>query len=131
MQARFFPERSIRNELFLTKVTENGARLWIRKIQPTEWQGAEPSWARFHQTPDERIWILAYVGGSAAANWLLELDTEGELTGIQKVPFDRPFHQFLTTSLRNGHAPSPFLDILGMQSTPMTLHYGRIENRSE
>jgi len=127
MRNAFFPDKSTGNELWLTKVTSNGTLLWSKRIQAEAWNGGIPGWSRFHQTPDGKLWILSYVGGHQAANWITEIDEAGTVLSTEKVSFKEPFGSFLTTSHRNGHAPSFTLDLVGQQSKPVTLSHGRIE----
>lgn len=127
MRDKFFPTHSTRNELWLTKVSKLGERRFSHRIQPKEWAGGTPGWSRFHQTPDGKLWIISFVGGSKPGNWVTELSDEGKVAFTESIPFKDPFRSFLTTSYRNGHAPSNRLDIIGMQSKPMTLFHGRID----
>ncbi|UCH34699.1 MAG: hypothetical protein JSV65_19635 [Armatimonadota bacterium] len=95
-----------------------------------------PGVARFHATPDGRLFVFYYCGGSDAQgnplseNRLMEIlpgETHGEPV---KVRLECPLTGFFTATERGGSAPSDTLDVLGeCPAKARTLRYARIRIR--
>lgn len=90
--------------------------------------------ARFHVTPDARLFVFCYVGGTDEAgrplseNRLFELGPEGQPTPMVKVPLKHPLSSFFTATVRAGSAPSRTLDLLGIRAgTENTISYARVK----
>ncbi len=92
-----------------------------------------PGMARFHLTPDGRVFVIFYVHGRDAEgkpvseNRLLELNPAGEFSEPVVVPFQASFEWFFTSTPRGGSLPDWRLDLLG--SSPLhthTIRYARL-----
>ena len=78
--------------------------------------------ARFHVTPDQRLWVICYVSGTDAAgksvseNRLFEMLADGTAGEPVSVPLKQPFTSFFTATIRGGSSPSDTLDLLGVRA---------------
>jgi hypothetical protein len=89
--------------------------------------------ARFHATPDGRLFALVYVVGTApggeaiSENRLLALSPEGVVESSVRLALQRPFTSFFTATPRAGSAPVPVIDLLGHRTgSDRTLSYARL-----
>ena len=89
--------------------------------------------ARFHVTPDQRLWVICYVSGTGAGgksvseNRLFEMLPDGTAGEPVSVPLKQPFTSFFTTTIRGGSPPSDTLDLLGVRAgSGNAISYGRI-----
>lgn len=89
----------------------------------------EPGYGRFHATPDGRLYVFAYFGGSVSENRLLELDSRGGVRSSVRVPLEHPFTSFMTATERGGSAPSHLLDVMGHAAGRPGISYARIRLR--
>lgn len=93
-----------------------------------EWKEGEASGeragnGRFQVTPDGRLFVFYYVGGSVSENRLVEVLPDGFSAPV-KVPLQKPLSSFYTATPRAGCAPSHTLDLLG--DIGGTLRYARV-----
>lgn len=93
-----------------------------------------PGQARFHVTPENRLFVFFYVSGSDASarsiseNRLLEIHSDGTVSPAVRVPLKKPFTQFFTTTVRAGSPTSDTLEVLGtQQGAGTTISYARIK----
>jgi len=96
-----------------------------------------PNGARFHVTPDERLFVVYCVTGTDAEgkpvqdNRLMEVFPDGEIGQPVAVPMKHPmggFLGFFTATIRGGSAPSNTLDLLGHRlDSPSKISYARIK----
>jgi hypothetical protein len=98
--------------------------------------GEVPGTARFHAFPDGRLWVVCYVSGVAAdgrrvsENRVLELGGEGEVLGVERVSFERPFGSFFTATPRAGSEVGDRVDIMGQRvGEQNVIAYARITRR--
>ena len=116
-----------RKEVLLAWVNESLA-------QAEEGGPAEvPSAARFHTTPDNRLFVVYYVNGrssskqAASENRLLEIFPDGAVGWPVPVPLRHPLSSYFTATVRAGPSPSFNLDLPGHRAgQPLTLSYARI-----
>lgn len=98
--------------------------------------GLVPGGARFHVTPDQRLWVICYVSGtdaegqSVAENRLFELPAEGAAVAPIRIPLTHPFTSFFTATIRGGSPPADVLDLLGVRARGgNAISYARIRLR--
>ncbi len=84
-------------------------------------------------TPDERLFVFYYVGGTDAAgkglseNRLMELRSDGAASESARVPLKMPFTSFFTATVRAGSPPSNTLELLGQRAgRPLAIGYAQI-----
>ncbi len=91
-----------------------------------------PGPARFQVTPDNRILVIYYLGGTNASgqnvaeNRVMELFHGGSQDIPVTIPLKQPFTNFFTATVRAGSKPSQILDMLGTTSEANTIRYARI-----
>jgi len=92
-----------------------------------------PGRGRFHITPDHRLFVLFYVSGSDAAgksiseNRLLEILPDSSTNAAVRVPFRKPFTEFLTATIRAGSPPAYTVELLGSQpGSGPTISFARL-----
>ncbi|NOZ22909.1 MAG: hypothetical protein GXP25_17670 [Planctomycetes bacterium] len=90
--------------------------------------------ARFHVTPDHRLFLLYYVfgkdekGKAVSENRLMEIFRNGETGQAVRVPMKHPMSQFFTATPRGGSAPSMMIDLLGVRAgAKNTISYARVK----
>ena len=88
---------------------------------------------RFQATPDGRLFVVLYVGGTDKAgkrvdeNRLILLDAEHSPSETAAIPFKKPLTSFFTATPRAGSPPSDVLEMLGSPSgTPGIIGYRRV-----
>jgi hypothetical protein len=132
LRDKFFPGVPVQQSLRYA-VVHNG-RVINRRILMTGGEKASsesPGFARFHVTPDGRLFVVSYVGGSDAAgkgiseNRLTEITADGKIGATVKVPMKQPFSYFMTATPRGGALPSEYLDLYC--DTGGTLRYARVK----
>jgi len=91
-----------------------------------------PGWGRFQATPDGRLFVFYYAGGSdnsgkaVSENRLVEINPDGTAGQPARVNLRRPMKTFFTASERGGSAPSATLDLLGEAEGISGISYARI-----
>jgi len=95
--------------------------------------GEIPGVARFQATPEGRLFVFYYCGGTDASgkgvseNRVIEILPGGRHSPPVKVPLEYPFTSFFTATERGGSPPSRTLDVLGeCPAKPQTIRYARI-----
>jgi len=91
-------------------------------------------WGRFHITRKGKLLVFASLHGkdennnTVAENYLISLDSTGNIVDKKIVNFEKPFTLFHTASIRNGSFPSDIIHIYGHITNPDNeMWYGRIE----
>ncbi|MEK7707238.1 MAG: hypothetical protein AAB380_04510, partial [Verrucomicrobiota bacterium] len=91
------------------------------------------SGARFQITPEHRLFVIYYAGGtdsggkSVAENRVRELLADGHLTPSVRLPLEKAFSQYFTATIRGGSAPSRTLEMLGpRKGSGNTISYARV-----
>ena len=70
--------------------------------------GVVGSAARFHMTPDHRLFVVCYASGSEAGgrsvaeNRILEILPDGSSGAPVRLPLAKPFTSYFTTTIRDG-----------------------------
>src|SRR5207249_11755312 len=90
--------------------------------------------ARFHVTPDSRLFVIFYVHGTDASgkrvseNRLMEIFPGGQTGPPTVVPFKKPFTSYFTATVRGGSPASRTLELLGQrEGSPMAMAYARVK----
>lgn len=129
LRAKFFPNEKQSHSLRYARLREGRvvtSRVWMESSeeQPGPMVGA----ARFHATPDGRLWLVSAVSeGGRLRNEVAEVLPEGRLGPAVMLGFEKPFGSYFTATPRAGSAPSDFLDLLGVRSgTGNAIGYARV-----
>jgi len=85
--------------------------------------GEQAGWARFHATPDGRLWVFAAIAGE---NRLVEVRPDGTAGAWVTVPMKHPMGQFMTATERLGSPASAVLDLYGGAQGVPGLSYARV-----
>jgi hypothetical protein len=138
MRDKFFPGVPLTTSLEYA-VVSNG-KVVLRSTLAKGGEGASPDvpgYARFHATPEGRLFVFAYFGGQDSAghpvneNRLLEVLSGGRVGATMKVGLKHPFTSFMTATERGGSPPSNFLDVLGTAAGQPGISYARIRLTKE
>lgn len=93
-----------------------------------------PQTARFHATPEGRLFVVCYVQGikstgeEIAENQIFELYQDGTTSNPIRIPFKKPFINFQTANERAGCSPSDYIDMIGVQrGLTNTISYGCVK----
>ncbi|HOJ30859.1 MAG TPA: hypothetical protein PLP13_02365, partial [bacterium] len=91
-------------------------------------------WGRFHITRKGKLLVFTSIYGkdegdnTVAENYLISLDSTGNINDRKVVDFKKPFTTFHTASIRNGYLPLNSIHIYGHISKPDNeMWYGRID----
>ncbi len=137
LREKFFPAAKQRHELNYARVRD-GKVISRRTLLAAEEGGARevPGLARFHISPDGRLFVFHYLSGTraegrpVAENRLVELRADGTPGEAWRVPLKQPFTSFFTATPRAGSAPSHYLDLLGHRAgAGQTISYARVAIR--
>lgn len=131
LRAKFFPEAKQSHTLNYAVVWRGSVTLRRTLVEAREGEnGVIPGAARFHITPDRRLWVVHHVSGGAkgaSENRVLEIKAGGVPGPAQTLPLRKPFVSFFTATPRAGSAPSRFLDLLGQRAgEPQVIAYARL-----
>jgi hypothetical protein len=137
LRPKFFPDEKQSYELCWGIVSGGRLERRIPLLRSEEGDSSamalRPGMARFHLTPDGRVFVIFYVHGRDAEgkpvseNRLLELNPAGEFSEPVVVPFQASFEWFFTSTPRGGSLPDWRLDLLG--SSPLhtnAIRYARL-----
>jgi len=123
IREKFFPQ------MRLTKSLEHAV---IRKGQVVSRQtllssgegitGDAPTYARFHATPDGRLFVI-YTCDPSAMKLMPLLPQRAQPVTL---PVSDPLRTFFTATERGGSKPSNVLDLLGVGRDAATLRYVRV-----
>jgi hypothetical protein len=131
LREKFFPGEKQRHSLEYA-ILRNGKIIRRRAlVEGGEGLGGErPGDGRFHVTPDGRLFVFYYVGGSApggkpiAENRLVEIHPDDTCGQAVAVKLEKPLSAFFTATVRAGCQPSSILDLYG--AVDRTMRYVRI-----
>jgi hypothetical protein len=123
LRAEFFPDARQSHALDYATLRE-GEIVRRHALVLAEEDGADliASAGRFHLTPDGRLCVIYYLGGtdeqgqSVAENRLVEIGKDGTVSDPVRIGLKRPFTSFFTATVRGGSAPRELVDLLGVQS---------------
>ncbi len=123
LRAAFFPDVEIEHVLYYATLRDGHVVDKIALCRAREGEDAVPQMARFHQTPQGRLLVLAPLGQQMC---LAELS--GQEPVWHAVSLSAPFvGTFLTATGRAGSAPSEYIDIVGtLSGQGQTLNYARV-----
>lgn len=121
LREKFFPkerqEWSIRCAILREgKIREKATILSSKEGDPDV---LAPGTARFHATPDGRLFVVCYVSGQRAdgsrisENRITEINKDGRAEATAVIALKKPFTGFQTANERAGCEPSFLLDMLG------------------
>ena len=91
-----------------------------------------PGYARFHATPDGRLFVFYYCSGvnaqgaGVSENRIMEVFPDGTHGEPVRVPLEHPFTSFMTATERGGSPPSNDLEVLGETVGLAGICYARI-----
>jgi len=134
LREKFFPEARQTNSLNYA-VLRNGKVLFRRAVLETteDKPGIAGSAGRFCVTPDNRLFVAYLASGTQAdgravfENRLVEMQHDGTLGPSLRIPLQKPFTSYFTTTVRAGSPPSRTLEMLGMRNgAPNTISYAKI-----
>ena len=111
LRDEFFPGKSILNSLKLA-VVKNG-KIVERRDLLVGTEARDPQHARFHETPDGKVYAVIYTAGTARANWLMQVHPRLENPPLVPIPFRSAFSRFCLASVRAGNEPSYTVDLFG------------------
>ncbi len=134
LREKFFPDERQSHALNYALVREGKVVSRRALVLAEEGKSNEiVSAARFHVTPDDRLFVFCYVSGTDAAgkqvseNRLIQIQRDGTASAARSVPFKQPFTSFFTATVRAGSAPSMTLDLLGTRvGAANTISYARV-----
>ena len=134
LRKRFFPDAKQSHALNHAvvrggKVIRRGTILATTEEKP----GLAGSAGRFHGTPDNRLFVVHLAAGTdrdgrrVFENRLVEILPGGTVGAPVRIPLQKPFTSYFTTTVRAGSPPSWTLEMLGTrEGTPNTLSYARV-----
>ncbi len=137
LRKEFFPDEK-QSHLLQYAVLRAGKVLSRRTLLAATEGGPNevPGAARFQVTPDGRLFVFYYVGGSDSSgkgvseNRLMELRPDGAVSPAIRVPLAHPMNAYFTATTRGGSAPSTILDVFGARAgAGNTMSYARIKLR--
>jgi hypothetical protein len=88
-------------------------------------------WARFHATPDGRLFVIAHVHDESPdhrifENWIAPVMPDGQLGKHTVIPLKSPYSRFFTATERGGSPASYTLDLYGAGGDRKVLRYARV-----
>lgn len=134
LHKEFFPKAKQSHALNYAVLKEGKVLLRKTLLQSTEDNpGLIVSLARFHLTPDDRLFAVMYMSGtegrqSVAENRIAAINPNGTLGAMHRLPLKHPISNFFTATPRAGSARSELVDLLGPRSGKVnTLSYVRVK----
>ena len=134
LRATFFPDARQSHALHHA-VLRDGRVIRRQTLQESteDKPGIIASAGRFQSTPDHRLFVIFYAGGTGtdgrpvAENCVLELLSDGTATTPVRVPLIHPLTAYFTATPRAGSPPSRTLEMLGTAGdSPSTLRFARV-----
>ena len=91
-------------------------------------KGLEPSFGRFHITPDGKLWVVAAGTrtGSDFGNYVGRVPPGSAKPKFIRIALKHPFRSFFTNTPRGGSRPSNIIDLFGIADDGPNLRYARI-----
>jgi hypothetical protein len=134
LRERFFPDEKQSYSLNYAVIQDGEVILRRTLLAAEEGKANErPGRARFHVTPNNRLFVFYYVSGSntsgqpVSENRLQEILPGGSVSESVRVPLKEPFVDFMTATVRAGSPPSKTLDVLGVRrGSGTTISFARI-----
>lgn len=135
LRDRFFPDSTQYNALNYTVIHQGKIIKTVPLVSYSEGDSDDlaPGEARFHVTPDGRMFVFYYIRGKSASgekvseNRIMEITQEGLPGQFRKIPFKKPFTNFQTATERAGCMPSEWIDVIGVrEGQTNSISYGQI-----
>jgi len=133
MRDRFFPGQPIVDSLEYCVVDKGEAVKRSTLARSVEGEpGDRPTWARFHATPEGRLYVIAHFrretpeGEPASENRICAVSAQGEPGQQARVPLREAFTRFFTATERGGSDPSRVVDVYGCGEDRESLRYARL-----
>jgi hypothetical protein len=134
LRAKFFPDAK-QSDALNHAILRDG-KIVQRQALVESSEGAPgliASAARFHVTPDQRLFVVFRVGGTAATganvseNRLVELLPDGAMSAMVRIAFQKTFTSYFTATVRAGSMPSYAIELLGQrEGSPNTISYAKV-----
>lgn len=123
LRDRFFPHIKLETSLHFVELCEGKIQRRVMLARGGEGlDDPQPSYGRFHSTPDGRLYAI---GSEPGRNWIQEIAPAlGERIAI---PLKNPFGTFFTATERGGSSPSYQLDMFGNAGKTNTVSYACIQ----
>lgn len=124
MRDKYFPDKTLHSSLKLAIVKDG-----VITERHTLVQGSDTTsggHARFHETPDGRLYAVAWIGSADAGNYLMPIYPRPEPDAKVKIPLTTPFGSFFLAGVRGGTAPSNTIDIFGHAKSGEVLSYAQV-----
>ncbi len=134
LREKFFPEARQSHALNYAVVEQGKVTHRLALVRSEEGQpGVSATAARFHVTPDGRLWVFYYARGTGeggrtvSENRLVPILVDGAAGEAVVVPLKHPLIRFFTATVRAGCRPSEYLDLLGTRvGSKNTISYARV-----
>jgi hypothetical protein len=134
LRNKFFPDARQSHALNYAVLREGKVVLRKTLLQSSdEKPGLVVSLARFHLTPDDRLFAVMYVSGSeggrsVAENRIAEIHANGTLGTMHRLNLKHPISNFFTATPRAGSPKSQLVELFGPRSgRANTLSYVRVK----
>jgi hypothetical protein len=95
--------------------------------------GIMGSAARFHDTPDNRLFVVHLAAGTDEGgrrvfeNRIVEVLPDGSIGAPSRIPFRQPFTNYFTATARAGSEPSEYLELFGVRAgEPNAMYFARV-----
>lgn len=134
LRAKFFPDAKQSHALSYAVVRDGKVIRRRALMESTEDKpGLIGSAGRFHATPDHRLFVVCYASGPAPSgrnvseNRVTEILADGSVGAPVRLPLNKPFTSYFTTTVRGGSPPSRTLEMFGIRSdSGNTMSYAKI-----
>jgi hypothetical protein len=134
LRERFFPDAKQSEQLNYALVRAGKV---VHRRTIVETRGGKShlygSVSRFHVTPDHRLFVvyptaeIGREGRRIVEDRIVEMLPDGSTGTPVRIPLEKPFIGFLTTTVRAGSLPSWTLEMLGTrEGVPNTISYARV-----
>jgi hypothetical protein len=134
LRPKFFPEAKQSQTLNYAMLRQGKV---IRRLTLEESTQDKPqivaSAARFQVSPDNRLFVVYYASGldhtgkQVSENRVMEIQADSTPGQPVRLPLERPYINFFTTTIRAGSSPSRTLEVLGQRAEmPLTISYARV-----
>ncbi len=135
LREKFFPEAKQTNSLNYALIRQGKIVRRMTLAQSAEGRGGiAGSGGRLQVTPEGRLFVVYYASGTDASgksvseNQVMELRSDGSLSGATSLNLQRPFTMYFTTTTRGGSPSSRTLELLGQRAgTANTISYARVQ----
>ena len=124
MRDRYFPEESTTKSLWVARIVKGAVA--ERRVLLAGTDHRQPACARFHATPDGRLYALVYVSGTDSEDVLLQVLPAEEAAEPVRVPLKTAFTTFCLATERAGNQRSELMDVFGFTTSTDSLCYAQL-----